>query len=46
MPASLLLLHPLPARGHARLTQDLSDAEQHPLLHRDPGTQAGPAPRR
>ena len=38
MPAALLLLHPLPTRGCARLTQDLSHAEQRPLLHRDPGT--------
>lgn len=41
MPATLLLLHPLPARGRSRLTQDLSHAEQHPLLHRDPGILAG-----
>lgn len=41
MPAPLLLLHPLPTRGRSRLTQDLSHAEQHPLLHGDPGIRAG-----
>lgn len=41
MPASLLLLHPFPPRGRSRLTEDLSHAEQHPLLHRDPGIWAG-----
>lgn len=38
VPAALLLLRPLAARGRARLTQDLGHAEQRPLLHRDPGT--------
>lgn len=38
VPATLLLLHPLPARGGTWLAEDLSYAEQHPLLHRDPGT--------
>lgn len=41
VPATLLLLHPLPTWGHSRLTQDLSHAEQHPLLHGDAGIWAG-----
>lgn len=41
MPATLLLLHPLPTWGRSRLPQDLSHAEQHSLLHRDPGIWAG-----
>lgn len=44
MPATLLLLHPLPTWGHSRLTQDLSHAEQHPLLHGHPGIWTGAGP--
>lgn len=44
MPATLLLLHPLPAWGYSRLTQDLSHAEQHPLLHGHPGIWTGAGP--